>query len=170
MWWEPVAWAKLWLSDGWDWPKEEGNNQGVVAEPPESLKGLSTLPCSWIDLPALPPGDPRFVGISSNWPSGSFLQPQFFLPPDGKAQPGSTKARRGVQSYWLTFKFAWHAGRSHLVLHMLKILRFVLLLYTKSITSRLQMMFSSIPLTFLANLSLNVIAPLKNGLSAVLRH
>lgn len=32
------------------------------------------------------------------------------------------------------------------------------------------MMFSIIPLTFLANLSLNTIALLKNGLSAVLRH
>lgn len=57
------------------------------------------------------------------------------------------------------------------MLHILKMLEFVLLLYTKSITSRLQMMSSIIPLTFLANLSLNTIASLKNiGLSAALRH
>lgn len=62
----------------------------------ESLKGLSTLPFSWIDLPALPSRDPRFVGVSSKL---TFLQPQFFLPPDGKAQLGSTRAIRGVQSY-----------------------------------------------------------------------
>lgn len=70
----------------------------------------------------------------------------------------------------MAFKFARDASRSHLVLHMFKILSFVLLRYPKSITSRLQMMFSIIPLTFLANLSLNTIALLKNGLSAVLRH
>lgn len=53
---------------------------------------------------------------------------------------------------------------------MFKMVQFVLLISPKSITSRLQMMFSIIPLTFLANLSLNTIALLKNGLSAVLRH
>lgn len=69
----------------------------------------------------------------------------------------------------MAFKCAWDASRSPLVLHMLKILWSVLLLYTKS-TSRLQKMFFIIPLTFLDNLSLNTIASLKNGLSAVLRH
>lgn len=68
----------------------------------------------------------------------------------------------------MAFKFAWDASRSHLVLHMFKI--FALLMYPKSIISRLQTMFSIILLTFLANLSLNTIALLKNGLSAVLRH
>lgn len=70
----------------------------------------------------------------------------------------------------MAFKFAWDASRPHLVLHMFKILSFALLMYPKSIISRLQTMFSIIPLTFLANLSLNTIALLKNGLSAVLRH
>lgn len=70
----------------------------------------------------------------------------------------------------MAFKFAWDASRSHLVLHMFKILSFALLMYPKSIISRLQTMFSIIPLTFLANLSLNTIALLKNGLLAVLRH
>lgn len=74
--------AQLWLSDGWDWSKEERNNQGIEAEPPgvlESLKGLSTLQCWWIDLPALPPWNPWFVGISSKL-TISFLSPATVLP------------------------------------------------------------------------------------------
>lgn len=129
-----------------------------------SLKGLSTLLCSWT---APPPPHPRFVGV--------FFQIECQLP----ISSHSSSFPQWQSTAWLSqvsrrypeaFKFAWHASRSHSVLHMFKMVQFVLLISPKSITSRLQMMFSIIPLTFLANLSLNTIALLKNGLSAVLRH
>lgn len=81
MWWEPLAWARLsfgYLMVKID-PRRKGTTRALRLSLLESLKGLSTLQCCWIDLPALPPWNPWFVGISSKL-TISFLFPATVLP------------------------------------------------------------------------------------------
>lgn len=83
----------------------------------------------WKDYPPFcAPGQPYLHQTHGLWVFSSkltisFLSLAIVLPsPDGKAQLGYTKPIQGIQSYWEAFKFAWDASKSHLVLHMFKML------------------------------------------------